>query len=87
MVADIEEVEQIDASEIYAKRLNAKKVSTLKGGEKYIPNRGSSSTPLRDSSWYHGEGRNDFWFISGDFIYRHHVEPRVKLYVPREEFH
>ena len=23
--------------------------------------------------------------VSGDFICRHHVEPRVKLYVPREE--
>ena len=28
--------------------------------------------------------RNDFWAISGNYIYRHHVEPRVKLYVPRE---
>ena len=32
-----------------------------------------------------GEARNDFWSISGNFIYRHHVEPRVKLYSPREE--
>ena len=24
-------------------------------------------------------------FFSGNFIYRHHVEPRVKLYSPREE--
>ena len=31
------------------------------------------------------EARNDFWSITGDFICRHHVEPRVKLYVPREE--
>ena len=28
---------------------------------------------------------NDFWPMSGNFIYRHHVEPRVKLYSPREE--
>ena len=46
---------------------------------------GSSSTPLRDTSWYDGEARNHFWSISSDFIYRHHVEPRVKLYVPNEE--
>ena len=46
---------------------------------------GSSSKPLRDSSWYDGEARNDFWSISSNFIYRHHVELRVKLYVPREE--
>ena len=28
---------------------------------------------------------NDFWSMSGNCIYRHHVEPRVKLYSPREE--
>ena len=32
-----------------------------------------------------GEAINDFWSLSGSFIYRHHVEPRVKLYSPREE--
>ena len=32
-----------------------------------------------------GEAINDFWSMSGNFIYRHHVEPRVKLYSPREE--
>ena len=26
-----------------------------------------------------GEAINDFWSMSGSFIYRHHVEPRVKL--------
>ena len=33
LVADIEELEQMDASEIHAKRLNAKEVLTV-----YIPN-------------------------------------------------
>ena len=32
-----------------------------------------------------GEAINDFWSMSGSFIFRHHVEPRVKLYSPREE--
>ena len=32
-----------------------------------------------------GEAMNDFRSMSGNFIYRHHVEPRVKLYSPREE--
>ena len=32
-----------------------------------------------------GEAINVFWSMSGNFIYRHHVEPRVKLYSPREE--
>ena len=29
------------------------------------------------------EAMNDFWSMSGNFIYRHQVEPRVKLYSPR----
>ena len=32
-----------------------------------------------------GEAMNDFWSMSGSFIYRHHVEPRVELCSPREE--
>ena len=32
-----------------------------------------------------GEAINDFWSMSGSFMYRHHVEPRVALYSPREE--
>ena len=31
------------------------------------------------------EARNDFFSIGGDFIYRHHVEPQVQLWVPKEE--
>ena len=45
-----------------------------------------SPPPLpQDSLPDAGEARNDFWSISGNFKYRHHVEPRVKLYSPREE--
>ena len=31
------------------------------------------------------EARADFWSIQGDFILRHHNEPRVQLCVPKEE--
>ena len=31
------------------------------------------------------EAHADFWSIQGDFIYRHHNEPRSQLYVPKEE--
>ena len=31
------------------------------------------------------EVRNDFWSTQGDFIYSHRIEPRVQLYVLREE--
>ena len=46
---------------------------------------GSPPSPPQDSLPDAGEAINDFWSISGNFIYRHHVEPRVKLYSPREE--
>ena len=32
-----------------------------------------------------GEAINDFWSMSGNFICRHHVEPRVALYSSRKE--
>ena len=44
-----------------------------------------SLPPPHDSFPDAGEAINDFWSMPGNFIYRHHVEPRVKLYSPREE--
>ena len=121
LVADLEELETMDASEICSKRLNAKEVifhpkgefifqiadgriNTL-GGDQDLrtstlirprPNRGEghidflgesegSLPPPHDSLPVAGEAINDFGSMSGSFIYRHHVEPRVKLYSPREE--
>ena len=119
MVADIEELEKMDASEIYSKRLNAKEVIFHKekgefifpvadgriqplGGDQDLrtstlirerPVRGEgqrdflgeSPPPPQDSLRDAGEAMNHFWSMSGNFIYRHHVEPRVKLHSPREE--
>ena len=121
LIADLEELETMDASEIYSKRLNAKEVifpkqrefifpiaegriktpggdqelrtSTLVRhrpiqGESNIDFLGESEGSLpqpQDSFLDAGEAINDFWSMSGSFIYRHHVEPRVKLYSPREE--
>ena len=122
LVADIEELETMDASEIYPKRLNAKEVIFPKQNGKFIfpaadgrinlsgrdqdlrtstltrhrpiqeasnidflgESEGSLS-PAHDSFPDAGEAMNDFWSMSGNFVYRHHVEPRVKLYSPREE--
>ena len=119
---DLEDLEQMDASEIHAIRLNAKKVilpkscenykfpvadATVKpyGGDQALrtstlmrnqPIRGESHQdffgesersplpPPQDSFPDDGEAINDFWSTSGDFKYGHHVEPRVKLYMPRE---
>ena len=44
-----------------------------------------SLPPPHDSLPDAGEAMNDFWSMSRNSIYRHHVEPRVKLYSPREE--
>ena len=121
LIADLEELETMDASEIYSKRLNAKEVTFPKQGEFIFPIadgriktpggdqelrtstlirdhpiRGESQRyflgesegslpPPQDSYLDAGEARNDFWSMSGNFIFRHHVEPRVKLYSPREE--
>ena len=109
--------EELDASEIHAKRLSAKEVILPK--KITIPSRrwnsttfwrrsGTENINLDTESTYSrrksreskgspppihfpdsfpdaGEARNDFWSMSGNFIYRHHVEPRVKLHTPREE--
>ena len=112
LVADLEELEMMDASEIYSKRPNAKEVILPKrkrnfifpvadgrikplGGDQDLrtstsirdrPIRGESNIdflgesqesrpPPQDSHQDAGEARNDFWSMSGNFIYRHHVEP------------
>ena len=122
LIADLEELETMDASEIYSERLNAKDVIFLKENGKFIfpiadgriklsggdqdlrtstlvrehPIRGEghvdflgesegSLPPPQDSLTDAGEAINGFWSKSGSFIYHHHVEPRVKLYSPREE--
>ena len=122
LVADIEELETMDASEIYSKRLNAKEVIFLtkwkipissrrwtnkiywrrSGTENIHFGTGTSNSrrksrrfswrvrrvslpPPHDSFPDAGEARNDFWSISGNFINRHHVEPRVKLLLAERE--
>ena len=114
LVVDFEELEEMDASDIHAKRLNATEVILLKSGENCkCPVADGTVQPyggdkvLRTSSLIRnqlvrresrqdfldeskrspptttyfkthldaGEARDDFWSISGDVIYRHHVEP------------
>ena len=57
-------------------------------GEGHIDFLGESEgslPPPHDSLPDANEAINDFWSMSGNFIYCHYVEPRVKLYSPREE--
>ena len=57
-------------------------------GESHVDFLGESEgslPPPHDSFPDAGEAMNDFWSMSGNFIYRRHVEPRVKLHSLREE--
>ena len=57
-------------------------------GESHLDLLGESQgslPPPQDSFPDAGEAINEFWSMSGNFKNRHHVEPRVKLYSPREE--
>ena len=57
-------------------------------GESHVDFLGESEgslPPPHDSFPDAGEAMNDFWSMSLNFIFRNHVEPRVKLYSPREE--
>ena len=126
VVANIEELEEMDASELHARRLNAKEVLTPQRSGNFIflvtdgtvkifgvgrqrlrtstsnrdcPERGEEQEILQGNSdeWYtpshldedstrdDEEVKNDFWTITREFIFRRHVVPRVKLYVPQEE--
>ena len=120
LIADIEELEKLDASEIYPRRLNAKEVLiSHKDGEFIFPVAdGSATLSGRDCEFKEptlrlehtvkredlggesqgdreefeteetkddAETQEDFWSIQGDFVHRHHVEPRVQFFVPKEE--
>ena len=114
LVANIEELENLDESEIYARRPNAKEIITPKKGDLFVfpiadgtvklsggdqvvrkstlrrdqPERGDELRddlqPI-DTMMDDRDTRNDFWSIEGNYIYRHHLEPRVRLYVSKEE--
>ena len=85
-VADIEGLEHLDGEHVL-------RTSTLirEGpiqGESHFDFLGESEVslpPPQDSFPDAGEAMHDFWSMSANFIYRHHVEPRAKLYSPREE--
>ena len=125
LIAHIEELEQMDASELHTRRLNAKQVLTpmrgdnfkfpvadgtfeISGGDQRLrtstlirnrPDWGEEQDILQRkirrtlfsnptsrwlNTWWCGSWK---WFLVhyGGFIYRRHVEPRVKLYMSREE--
>ena len=60
-----------------------------RGEEQEIPQGKSdelcSPTQHQDDSTRDDEEAENYFWTTGEFIYRHHVVHRVKLYVPREE--
>ena len=46
---------------------------------------GEPEGPQPTETKHDAAAREDFWSIQGDFICRHHFEPRVQLHVPQEE--
>ena len=46
---------------------------------------GESGEPQLTKPTDDAEACTEFWSIQGDFVYRHHNEPRVQLCVPKEE--
>ena len=56
----------------------------VKKTEKELQGNSEGSQPT-DETKEDGEARNDFWSMEGEFICRHHVEPRVQPCVPKEE--
>ena len=60
--------------------------SRRRRSKRFLGESEGSPPPLPQDSYLDaGEAINDFWSMSGNFKNRHHVEPRVKLYSPREE--
>ena len=118
LIADIEELENVDASEIYSRRLAKEVLIPQRNGEFVFPVADGSAkllgrhyevhepTPRREqivrSEGLSGDSLGaaeesqpteqqdetavlkDFWSLQGDFVYRHHIEPRVQLCVPTE---
>ena len=120
LITDLEDLEKLEASEIYHRRTNAKEVLIRQKDDEFIFPVAGGTTKLsgrdyefreptqrreptvrredlsRELQGESGESqttdttddaevRADFWSLQGDFICRHHNEPRFQLYVPKEE--
>ena len=120
IIADLEDLEKLDASDIDPRRINAREAWISQKGDEFIflaadataklsgrdyefrqstlrreqtarredvsrELQGKSEGPQPTESKDDAEVRADFWSIQGDIIYRRHNEPRVQLFVPKEE--
>ena len=120
LIADSQDLEKLDLSEIHPRRLYAKGVLITHKGDEFLflvaectaklsggDYKFREPTPRREPTVRSGdfsrelqgepeesqptestddaEARAEFWSIQVTFIYRHHNEPRIQLYVPKEE--
>ena len=118
-IADLEDLEKLDASEIYLWRINAREVFISQKGDEFVFPVADGTAKLSGRDYDFGqptlrrehtersedfsrelqgepgesqptastddaEARADFCSKKGDFIYRHHNEPRVQFYLPME---
>ena len=76
----------MDASEIHGpvKSSGREQVFRKSTSIQDYPAQSDGSQPL-DTLTDDRKARYDFWTIAGNYVYRHHVEPRVKLHVKEEE--
>ena len=65
--------------------MNSERVPTARSEDFSRELHGNSERSRPTQTQDDAEARADFWSIPGDFIYRHHNEPRVQLCVPKEE--
>ena len=124
LVADLEELETMDASEIYSKKTQCERgdISQRRRIYSFSNRRWTNQTPWRrsrpenihldtaatnsrrKSPWFScepsegslppphdsfpdaGEAINDFWYMSGNFIYRHHVWTQSQTLLAEKRF-
>ena len=68
-----------------SRELTPRREQTVKSEDLSGELQGEPGEPQPTESKDDAEAHADFWSIQGDFIYRHHKEPRVQLYVAKEE--
>ena len=85
MVPDIQELDNLNASEIHPRGVREptlRRRQPARSEDLREELQGNSERSQPTGTKEDAEAQNDFWSIEGDFICRHHIEPRVQLNVP-----
>ena len=87
VVADIQELDNLNASEIHPRGVREptlRRRQPARSEDLREELQGNSERSQPTGTKEDAEAQNDLWSIEGDFICRHHIEPRVQLNVPKE---